>query len=329
MQRSGALWNMYGPTETTVWSSCWRVQSPEHGISIGAPIANTTLRVLDANGVPCPIGVAGEIFIGGAGLASGYLHRPELTAERFLADPLKPGAGLYRTGDQGRWRHDGLLEHLGRLDSQVKLRGHRIELGEIEAQLASHPAVARVVAAVREVQPGDARLVAYIVARDTLPPAPELRDYLRTNLPEYMLPQHYVAIDAVPLLPNGKVAVQALPGIEGAADDGRRSAFAAPATPAEIAMAEIWQKLLGVERVGQADNFFDLGGHSLLAMRAVVEIEKRLGLRLGVRRLIFETLAQVAAQPDVPPTVAATPEAAVAAAAGPGWIGRIVKGLRG
>ncbi len=327
MQRSGALWNMYGPTETTVWSSCWRVQSPEHGISIGTPIANTTLRVLDARGAPCPTGVAGEIFIGGSGLASGYLHRPELTAERFIADPLNPGAGLYRTGDQGRWRADGLLEHLGRLDSQVKLRGHRIELGEIEAQLASHPAVARVVAAVREVQPGDARLVAYIVARGTLPAAAELREHLRTQLPEYMLPQHYLAIDAVPLLPNGKVAMQALPGIDGAADDGRRSAFAAPGTPAEITIADIWQKLLGVERVGLADNFFDLGGHSLLAMRAVVEIEKRLGLRLGVRRLIFETLAQIAAQPDAAPSAAAASD--TTAVPGSGWLGRIVKGLRG
>lgn len=326
LDRTGALWNMYGPTETTVWSTCWRVRPDEAGIAIGTPIANTILRVLDAQGRPSPIGVPGEIHIGGDGVATGYLHRPELTAERFIGDPVTPGRRLYRTGDQGRWRQDGLLEHLGRLDSQVKLRGHRIELGEIEAQLASHAGVARVVCAVREAQPGDLRLVAYVVPRGAMPAATELREHLRAQLPDYMLPQHYVAIDAVPLLPNGKVATASLPGIAGVEDSGRSVAFAAPQGAAEEAIAAIWCRLLGVERVGRSDNFFDLGGHSLLAMRAVVEIEKQFGVRLGVRRLIFETLAQVA---DLPTSQPPTPGAADAPAAGQrGWLGRVVKSLR-
>ncbi|MFT3954883.1 MAG: amino acid adenylation domain-containing protein [Piscinibacter sp.] len=329
LQRCAALWNMYGPTETTVWSSCWRVEAEASAISIGRPIANTTIRVLDARQAPCPVGVAGEICIGGAGVADGYLKRPELTAERFVDDPLASGQRIYRTGDLGRWRADGLLEHLGRLDAQVKLRGHRIELGEIEAQLAAHPGVARAVCAVREAQPGDLRLVAYVVPRETMPPAAELREHLRAVLPEYMLPQHVIAIAAVPLLPNGKVASRQLPGIDAAVGDSATRDFAAPQSDAERTMAEIWQGLLGVARVGRGDNFFDLGGHSLLAMRAVVEIERRLGVRLGVRRLIFETLAQVAASPqDEPPAVAA-PAPAPEAPASAGWLGRVVKGLRG
>jgi acyl carrier protein len=265
-------------------------------------------------------------------VADGYLKRPELTAERFVDDPLAPGQRIYRTGDLGRWRADGLLEHLGRLDAQVKLRGHRIELGEIEAQLSSHPGVARAVCAVREAQPGDLRLVAYVVPRGDMPAATELREHLRAVLPEYMLPQHVIAIESVPLLPNGKVATRQLPAIDGAVQASTGRDFAAPQSDAERTMAEIWQTLLGVPQVGRHDNFFDLGGHSLLAMRAVVEIERRLGVRLGVRRLIFETLAQVAALPqgdapagDAAPTATDAPEAPASG----GWIGRVVKGLRG
>ncbi|TXH57413.1 MAG: amino acid adenylation domain-containing protein [Burkholderiaceae bacterium] len=325
LERSGELWNMYGPTETTVWSTCWRVQPSENGIAIGCPIGNTVVRVLDVQQRPCPIGVPGELYIGGDGVATGYLNRPELTAERFIDDPLAPGRPLYRTGDQGRWRHDGLLEHLGRLDTQVKLRGHRIELGEIEAQLAAHAGVARAVCAVREAGPGDARLVAYIVPRGEMPSAAELREQLRMQLPDYMLPQHYLAIDSVPLLPNGKVAHAQLPGIAGAADTTRSSSFDAPKTETEVAIAAIWCRLLGVERVGRSDNFFDLGGHSLLAMRVVVEVEKQFGVRLGVRRLIFETLPQVA---DLPSPGAAEAPGAPAAPAARGWLGKVVKSLR-
>ena len=308
--RCGELWNMYGPTETTVWSTCWRVLDPQRGISIGRPIANTQVHILDERLQPCPIGVPGELFIGGAGITSGYLHRPELTAERFIQDPLQPGVTLYRTGDRARWRHDGTLEHLGRLDFQVKVRGHRIELGEIESALALHPAIARTVVIVREDTPGDARLVAYFVSRGTAPAAADLREHLRTSLPEYMLPQHFVPLADIPLLPNGKINRHALPAPAAAsvADSADRPGVTAPRSPAEIAIAAVWQNLLGVERLSVTDNFFDLGGHSLLAMRAVIDIEKATGTRVNVRRLIFESLEQIAA------TAGAAQEEAVAAA---------------
>ena len=293
----GALWNLYGPTETTVWSTCWKVVSPEQGIRIGRPIANTQVHVLDAQGQPCPVGVAGEVFIGGAGVALGYLHRAELTEQRFVADPFSQAAGarMYRTGDRGRWCHDGVLEHLGRLDFQVKLRGHRIELGEIEGALATHPTVARAVVIVREDRPDDVRLVAYVVGRDRVPGAGELREHLRATLPEYMLPQHVVNIDAVPLLPNGKMDRSALPVPE-LAPQGIQSALTdAPQTEAEKQVAAVWQALLGLEHVGRSDNFFDLGGHSLLAMRAVGQMQQHAGILLPLRRLVHESLAQIAA----------------------------------
>ncbi len=293
LQRCGELWNMYGPTETTVWSTCWRVTQLESGISIGRPIANTQVHVLDANGHVCPIGVVGELHIGGAGVALGYLHRAELTAERFVADPFRPGAKLYRTGDRGRWRHDGLLEHQGRLDHQVKVRGHRIELGEIEAALANHPRVSQAVVIVREDRPGDVRLVAYVTGTGD-PEAPNaLRDHLRGTLPDYMLPQHYVRLDTMPLLPNGKLDRHALPVPAIDAAYPRSTAEDTPQTPLANAIAEVWRELLGVARVGLHDNFFELGGHSLLAMRAVHEIEKRTHMTLTLRRLIFESLGQL------------------------------------
>ncbi len=301
LDRCGALWNMYGPTETTVWSTCWKVEQPERGIAIGRPIANTRVHVLDPEGQLCPVGVGGEIFIGGEGLALGYLYRPELTAERFVPDRLGgvPGARLYASGDLGRWRDDGQLEHLGRRDFQVKVRGHRIELGEIESALASHEAVSRCVALSREDVPGDVRLVAYVVTKGSMPAASSLRDHLRASLPDYMLPQHFVQIASVPLLPNGKIDRAVLPRPADtltAANDH----FVAPSNAAERAIADIWKQLLSIEQVGVTDNFFDLGGHSLLAMRAVTEIKNRLGLTLNVRRLIFETLGQIAASAAAP-----------------------------
>ena len=304
LARSGELWNMYGPTETTVWSTCWRVENPEAGISIGRPIANTQVHVLDEAGRPCPIGVPGEIYIGGDGVAIGYLNRPELTAERFVTDPFRAAAGqagarLYRTGDLGRWRHDGWLEHQGRLDHQVKIRGFRIELGEIEANLASFAGVARAIVIAREDEPGDTRIVAYILPRGPMPGATELREHVRTMLPQYMVPQHFVHIEAVPLLPNGKLDRSKLPK-PGDAVDEAKAAPVALETELERGIARVWQRLLNVDSVGRSDNFFDLGGHSLLAMRAVSEIEASLGVVLSPRRLIFESLAQLAAAPDEP-----------------------------
>jgi amino acid adenylation domain-containing protein len=208
LARCTEVWNLYGPTETTVWSTCWRVEHPREGIAIGTPIANTTVWILDEHRQLCPVGVPGEIWIGGAGVALGYRHRPELSAERFVDDPFaqRPGARMYRTGDRGRWRADGTLEHLGRLDYQVKLRGYRIELGEIEAIAREEPTVGECVATVHDVDALDRRLVLYVVsgeAEDSL--LPRLRGRLAAQLPGYMQPQHLMRMSALPRTPNGKI----------------------------------------------------------------------------------------------------------------------------
>lgn len=296
MERSTALWNMYGPTETTVWSTCWQVQSPEQGISIGRPIGNTSVWVLDSLGQPCAIGAPGEACIGGMGVALGYHRRDQLTAERFVPDHWsdEPGARLYRTGDLVRWRHDGVLEHMGRLDHQVKVRGFRIELGEIEAALSAHPSVRECVVHTRSEGEDDVRLVAYCVTHTQGTDPAALRQFLRERLPDYMLPQHFVCLDQLPLLPNGKIDRSALP--KPASDAGAASQQPSERlpTPEEIAIAEIWSDLLGQEDISPADNFFDLGGHSLLAMRAVLRIRERLGWNIAPIRLVYETLGQIA-----------------------------------
>ena len=305
------LWNLYGPTETTVWSTCWRVPPQAQTIAIGRPIANTTIHVLDAQGKRCPAGVSGEIFIGGEGVATGYLRRPELTAERFVPDPFGPDpqARMYRTGDRGRWRHDGLLEHQGRLDFQIKVRGHRIEPGEIEARLQAHADVAQALVVAREDRPGDARLAAYVVLRGGELDAAGLRDHLRVDLPDHMLPQHYVALAAMPLLPNGKIDRHALPAPR-AEQRPQASAADAPSTPAERALAAIWCELLEVdtEAVTRSDNFFDLGGDSLQVSRAIIAFHRRSGVRLEARRMIFESLAQLARAIELPEGEAAPTE---------------------
>jgi amino acid adenylation domain-containing protein len=290
------LWNLYGPTEATVWCTVSRVERPEDGVSIGRPIANLAIHILDEAGRPCPIGTPGELWIGGAGVATGYLGRPELTAERFVPDPFspRPGARLYRSGDLGRWRPDGSIEHHGRIDAQVKLRGHRIELGEIEAVMATHPQVARAVVALRGGRGKDDLLAGYVVPRGTMPADSALREHLRAALPEYMVPQVFVAIESVPLSAAGKVDRAALPEPVSAARVSREPTDA-PTTDRERAIAEIWSRLLGVDSVGVGDNFYDLGGHSLLAMRVATEFRREFGVPLDMRRLVFETLGQIAA----------------------------------
>ena len=292
------LWNLYGPTETTVWSTAIRIE-PGAPVTVGRPIANTRVYVLDGYGNPTPVGVPGELVIGGAGVARGYLGKAELTAEKFVPDPFaaSPEARMYRTGDRARWRADGTLELLGRLDTQVKVRGFRIELGEIESVLREHPAVADAAAAVREDAPGDARLVAYLVAaQGAALLLGELRGALRARLPEYMVPSAFVALDALPLTPNGKVDRKRLPAPDALADE---AAYVAPATPTEEALAAIWAELLRLPRVGTAESFFDLGGHSLTATQVMARVRVALGVTLPVR-VIFEarTVAELAKRVD-------------------------------
>ncbi|HEY0022709.1 MAG TPA: non-ribosomal peptide synthase/polyketide synthase [Longimicrobium sp.] len=283
--RVGALWNVYGPTETTIWSTSQAVRGDSAGggqVPIGRPVANTRVYVLDAAGEPVPVGVAGELYIGGAGVVRGYLGRPELTAERFVADPFSraPGARMYRTGDLTRWRPDGTIEYLGRTDFQVKVRGFRIEPGEIEARLAEHPGVREAAVVAREDLPGDVRLVAYVVGEAD---AEALRAHLATALPEYMVPAAYVRLDAFPLTPNGKLDRKALPAPEGDAYASRQ--YEEPAGKIEVALAEIWTELLRVERVGRRDHFFELGGHSLLALQVVSRVREAMEVELPLSTL--------------------------------------------
>jgi acyl carrier protein len=242
--------------------------------------------VLDARGEPVPVGVAGELHVAGAGVARGYLDRPGLTAGRFVPDPFADGAGerMYRTGDRARWRADGTLEYLGRTDFQVKVRGFRVEPGEIEARLAEHEGVREAVVVAREDAPGDRRLVAYVVASAPVE-ADALRAHLGARLPEHMVPAAYVALDAFPLTPSGKVDRRALPAPEGEAY--ARRGYEAPEGETEAALAALWSELLKVERVGRNDDFFALGGHSLLATRLVVHVNRRLDVEVALRD-VFE-----------------------------------------
>jgi amino acid adenylation domain-containing protein len=271
---------LYGPTEGTILASTHPV--PEDGIveghPIGRPLGNVRLYVCDGFGSPQPAGVPGELLIGGAGVARGYLARAAMTAERFVPDPFSTGGGarLYRTGDRARWRADGTLDFLGRTDFQVKVRGFRIELGEIEAVLRGQESVADCVVVARA-DAGEQRLVAYVVGAVE---AAELREHLRESLPEYMVPGAFVVLERLPLTPNGKLDARALPEPEHAAEADR---YVAPRTEAEEVLAEIWAEVLGVERVGVHDSFFELGGHSLLIMRLLSRIQATLDLRISIR----------------------------------------------
>ncbi len=274
IDKGKSLWNLYGPTETTIWSSLAKVEPGDAPVAIGRPIAQTQLYVLDARLRPVPVGVTGELYIGGAGVARGYYRRPSLTAERFLPDPFgkTAGARIYRTGDLARWRSDGTLECLGRADHQVKIRGFRVELGEIEATLARHPAIRESAVVSREDATGEQALVAYFAPRNgEVPNAFELRRWLGEGLPEYMVPSAFVMLDALPLTPNGKIDRNALPAPErGRIDSGIDHVPARG--PIEEALAGIWGELLGLDRVGVRDNFFELGGHSLFATQLLARL---------------------------------------------------------
>ncbi|MDP8993281.1 MAG: non-ribosomal peptide synthetase, partial [Actinomycetota bacterium] len=292
----GVRWlNAYGPTETSVMAT---VYEPSHGHTstadsdppIGRPIANTTVHVLDERGQPVVPGQAGELHIGGAGVALGYLNRPELTAERFVPDPSGDGpeARLYRTGDLVRHLPDGNLEFVGRLDDQVKVRGFRIECGEVETALAAHPRVAEAVVTARETRPGERLLVGYFVASGgDAPRGPELRRFLSGRLPAYMVPGAFVPLEALPLTPNGKVDRDALPAPARTRPELPND-WAPPGTATEQAVARIWSDVLGIEGIGADDDFFDLGGHSLQATQVVSRLRQAFDVDLPVRA-IFES----------------------------------------
>jgi amino acid adenylation domain-containing protein len=301
LERCGEVWNGYGPTETTIYSTFWRVDDPRERILIGRPIANTSVHVLDAHGHPCPPGVAGEIHIGGAGVALDYLARPELTHERFVADPWSEvaGARMYRTGDRGRWLHDGMLEHLGRLDHQVKVRGYRIEPGEVECALTDRADVARAVVMAREDRANDVRLVAYVVPAPGAALAEDaLRQALRQRLPEWMVPQHVMVLPALPQLPNGKVDRSALPPPSPPVATEARPRVA-PRNDLERRVADAMQAVLCLPGLDVRDDFFLLGGHSLLAARLTAQINREFGIHLSFRTLFdaptVERLAHVIA----------------------------------
>ena len=297
-RRCGELWNMYGPTETAVWSTVYRVGEGGAPVLIGRPIANTRIYVLDKSGRPVPTGVPGEIYIAGAGVARGYLGRPELTAQRFLRDPFSEAHGgtMYRTGDWGRYLVDGNLEFRNRADNQVKIRGFRVELNEVEAAMASHPGVRQAIAKTFEIRPGDLRLVGYLLPDGDAPTATEFRDYLRARLPHYMVPQHFSIVGEFPLMPNGKVDRARLPAPQ--ADDLMAEPHVEPKNPGERAVAQVFCDVLGVERVSADASFFDLGGHSVLATMAVALLRRRghAGITL---RMLFESPTAVALSREI------------------------------
>jgi amino acid adenylation domain-containing protein len=293
--RAAGVWNLYGPTETTVWSAVHAVEEGRGPTSIGRPIANTEIHLVDWQGAPAPVGVCGELRIGGCGVARGYLAQPDLTAQRFVPDPFsgRPGARLYCTGDLARRRADGAVEFMGRADQQVKVRGFRIELEEIETVLRSHATVRQAVVAVR----GGAenrRLVAYVMAEGTAADPAELRSFLARRLPDYMVPWLFVSLDELPQTPNGKVDRRALPE-PGEVGRVQRPDYVQPATYVEQKLAEVWREVLRQERIGVQDHFFELGGDSILSMRVVIKA-RQAGIGITPRQVFqYPVLGRLAA----------------------------------
>jgi acyl-coenzyme A synthetase/AMP-(fatty) acid ligase/acyl carrier protein len=297
VKRAKSVWNMYGPTETTIWSATSEVKAGEFPVSIGPPIDNTQFYVLDENGQLAPVGVAGELHIGGDGLARGYFRRSELTVEKFIPDPFRNGSNvrLYKTGDLVRRLPDGAIEFLGRLDHQVKLRGFRIELGEIETALARYPGVRESVVLVREDAPGDKRLVAYVTTDHQALTVTAVREFLTGKLPNYMLPSAVVRMDAMPLTPNGKIDRKAMPIPENNRT-AREGAFMPPRTPEEKALADIWAEVLRIERVGIHDNLFELGADSLHIFQIAARANKA-GIKIAPAQFLrYRTIASLLAQ---------------------------------
>ena len=298
------LHNLYGPTEAAIDVTFWECQrggSQQWSVPIGHPIANTQIYILNPAMQPTPIGVPGELYIGGVGLARGYHHRPELTAEKFIHDPFstQDSARLFKTGDLARYRADGAIEYLGRLDDQVKICGFRIELGEIEAELSQHLAIKDVVVVAREDTPGNKRLVAYLVADPHAihPSVEDLRTYLKEKLPSYMIPAVFMYLDAMPLNPNGKVDRKALPAPDRSRPD-LETAYVSPSTPTEQRLVDIWIEGLGLDKVGIHDNYFDLGGASLQSLE-IINKANEVGIALALEMLFeHQTIAELAAAAD-------------------------------
>ncbi|MBN3925215.1 amino acid adenylation domain-containing protein [Nostoc sp. NMS4] len=290
LQSEPSLFNEYGPTEATVWSTVYHCHSTEIGtqISIGCPIANTKIYILDSHLHPVPVGISGEIYISGEGLARGYLNQPTITSEKFIPHPFsqKPGMRLYKTGDLARYLSNGDIEFLGRIDNQVKIRGFRIELGEIEALLNQHSGVQETVVIAREDIPGNKRLVAYVVPQlKSATTVNELRKFAKDKLPEFMLPSTFVLLKELPLSPNGKVNRKALPAPEQVRSD-LIGEFVPPRTPVEEMLTQIWAEVLKVEKVGIYDNFFELGGHSLLTTQLLAKVKETFNLDISLRSLL-------------------------------------------
>jgi acyl-coenzyme A synthetase/AMP-(fatty) acid ligase/aryl carrier-like protein len=295
VETGAAVWNLYGPTETTIWSTLHRLKPGEGPVPIGKPIANTQIYILDDHFEPVPLGAIGELFIGGDGVAHGYLDRSDLTASRFLVDRFRAGNRMYRTGDLARMLPGGVIEYMGRADAQVKLRGFRIELGEIETILERQPGVRQAVVIVREDSPGDQRLAAYIVATSRDAVTPEvLREALAAKLPDYMVPAAYVFLDTFPLTPNRKVDRKALPAPTASATT-RSANYVPPRTNSERQVAAIWELLLNSQNVGVTENFFDVGGHSLLVIRLQARLRQQFGWEPSLIELFqYPTVASIA-----------------------------------
>ena len=279
------VYDLYGPSEDTTYST-GTLRTGDGPEVIGRPIANTQAYVLDGSLQPVPIGVPGDLYLGGAGLARGYYRRPDLTAEKFIPHPYsdQPGARLYKTGDLARYLADGTIKFLGRKDHQVKVRGYRIELGEIETALGQLEEIKDVVVVVYEASPDDMRIVAYVVPSGGPLSPSELRQILKRRLPDYMVPAHFVTLDALPLTPNGKIDKKALPDPEVSRVDLAES-FVPPRNPVEETLAGIWRDLLQVEQVGMYDNFFELGGHSLHATRVLARVHDEFDVTIPLIRM--------------------------------------------
>lgn len=288
--RCKELWNMYGPTETTIWSTVERIEEPDQQISIGKPIGNTRIYILDKNYQPVPVGVIGELYIGGDGVSHGYLGQEHLTTEKFLPNMLDPEdeRRIYRTGDSARYRKDGSIDFLGRLDHQVKVRGYRIELGDIESHILEHNKVKQAVAIVREDTPGDQRIVVYMsveeIEQNEDDFTSELRDFLTGGLPAYMMPSDFVFLEVFPLTPNGKIDRKALPAPE-TEENPSSEHVVAPRNQSEMELLSIWEEVLNKRSLGVTDSFFDVGGHSLLAVRLFAQIHERMGVKLPLSSL--------------------------------------------